>query len=106
MKLTVKIAFWFRNLAKFRNFGTDLVPKFLGLKMTKIDTLRQAYEDLLRAEWEPGIRYNLSHKFTRQAYELMPYLLECVAVLNNKMDPLRNNQENHIRALNVLENLK
>ncbi len=74
--------------------------------MTKLHDLKAAYEELLRSEWEPGIRYNLSQTFTRHAYELMPYLLEAVAVLNNKMDPLRNNQENHFRALNVLEHLK
>lgn len=74
--------------------------------MTKIDALRTAYEELLRSEWEPGIRYNLSQTFTRHAYELMPYLLECVAVLHNKMDRKTNDQENHIRALNVLEHLK
>lgn len=74
--------------------------------MTKFDDLRTAYEELLRSEWEPGIRYNLSQTFTRHAYELMPYLLEAVAVLHNKMNPLRNNPENHIRALDVLKHLK
>lgn len=74
--------------------------------MTKIDALRTAYEELLRSEWEPGIRYNLSQAFTRHAYELMPYLLEAVAVLHNKMDRKTNDQENHQRALDVLEHLK
>lgn len=74
--------------------------------MSKLSDLNTAYEELLRSEWEPGIRFNLSHEFTRQAYELMPYLLECVSVLHNKMDRKTNDQENHIRALNVLEHLK
>lgn len=74
--------------------------------MSKLSDLNTAYEELLRSEWEPGIRYNLSQTFTRHAYELMPYLLEAVAVLHNKMDRKTNDQENHIRALNVLEHLK
>ena len=73
--------------------------------MTKLSDLNTAYEELLRSEWEPGIRYNQSQTFTRHAYELMPYLLEAVAVLHNKMNPLRNDQENHQRAIAVLDRL-
>lgn len=75
--------------------------------MSQLVTLRTQHEDLMLSEWDAtaGMRYMRAHQFTETAYALMPDLLEAVAVLRNKMNPLTNDQENHNRALKVLEKL-
>lgn len=70
-----------------------------------IDELQKQYEAALLSEWDFDADSYIQGRFAHTAYELMPDLLEAVAVLRLKMNRETNNQENHERALKVLERL-
>lgn len=76
--------------------------------MNTLQTLTQAYEDFHRESWQTLNQSNADvalRRLGRLTADAWPDLLEAMYVLRNKMNPLTNNQENHDRALKVLDAL-
>lgn len=74
---------------------------------TTLEDFERAYQRMLQAEWgdDPMETVESRTEFTRTAIELAPHFIEAVAVLRNKMNRDTNDQENHQRAVVVLEAL-